>query len=119
MSDEPVRAMQNVAAKAPWPVAGIGVPVRVIDPPVLVLKHGVCVLLEQHACEMPPLGSMHEVPDVPGKHEVQAPSVHVPLAPQASSLVCGPSSSGQGRGPTSGGACPVVSGSRMSRVAVF
>jgi hypothetical protein len=30
MSDEPVRAMQNVAAKVPCPLAGIGVPVRTI-----------------------------------------------------------------------------------------
>jgi len=46
MSDEPVRAMQNVAAKVPWPLAEIGVPVRTIEPPPLVGKHGVCVLLD-------------------------------------------------------------------------
>src|SRR5262245_56686531 len=58
MSEEPVRAMQNVAAKPPWPVAGIGVPVRMIEPPPLVPKHGVVVAFEQQAWEMPPFESM-------------------------------------------------------------
>ena len=63
ISDELVRAMQKVAAKtALWPMVP-GVPVRVIEPVLLLVKHGTAALSEQHACEMPPLASRQEVPD--------------------------------------------------------
>src|SRR5262249_28699608 len=82
-----VGAMQKVAASAPlWPSVA-RFPERSMVPPFRVGKHGTLVLLEQHTCEMPPLGSMHCPSAVLAMHAlpVQA-AVQVP-APQASSCV--------------------------------
>ena len=106
--------MQKVAENATVLPLVAGFPLRVIG----LVKHGVEVLFEQQACEMPPFASTQFVPDplrqaVP----VQAPSVQVPVS-QSSDWSCGPALSPQGRAPVRGGASPVVSGSRMSSVAV-
>src|SRR5262249_18457019 len=98
-----------------------GFPLRIIEPPpaallaALVGKQGMVVLLAQQSWLMPPLASMQ----FPAASVVaQAAPVHCALhGPlQESSAVCGPLESGQGVGPVSAGAVPVVSGSLMSSV---
>jgi hypothetical protein len=79
-SDIGGRGMQNVPARtAVWPLVP-GIPVRVIDPVLLLVKQGVAVLSEQQACEMPPFASMHDAPEPETQaRPVQAPSTQAPL----------------------------------------
>jgi hypothetical protein len=108
--------MQNVpASTAVWPLVP-GVPVRLIDPVLLLVKQGLVVSSEQQACEMPPFASMHDVPEPDTQAEpVQAPSTHVPPSHE-SERAWGPLRSSHGSGPKRGGASPVVNATLRSRV---
>src|SRR5262249_881443 len=113
---ESVWAMQKVPAKTPPVVSPgmTGVPVREMTPPPLVGKQGTLVVVAQQSCEMPPWGSRQRPCEswLTQAEPVQ-PALQVP-APQLSSWVWGPEESGQGSGPFSSLAVPVVRGSSMS-----
>src|SRR5262249_20061224 len=109
-----VGAMQKVAARAPRCPSVARLPERWMVPPSRVGKHGRLVLLEQHTCEMPPLGSMHCPSAVLATHALPAQAaVQVP-APQPSSCVW--PTLLHGSGPGALWALSVVSGRSRSRV---
>jgi hypothetical protein len=108
--------MQNVPASTAVCPLVPGVPVRLIDPVLLLVKQGLVVSSEQQACEMPPFASMHDEPEpVTQAEPVQTPSTHVPLSHE-SERGWGPIKSSHGSGPSKGGASPVVSVMLKSRV---
>src|SRR5262245_63072337 len=110
--------MQNVPASTAVCPLVPGVPIRLIDPVLLLVKQGLVVSSEQQACEMPPFASMHDVPEPETQAgPVQKPSTHVPVSHE-SERGWGPVKSSHGSGPSRGGASPVVNVTLRSSVVV-
>src|SRR5262245_13631108 len=100
--------MQNVPASTAVCPLVPGVPVRVMDPVLLLVKQGLVVSSEQQACEMPPFASMHDEPEPEAQAgPVQTPSTHMPVSHE-SERGWGPTRSSHGSGPSRGGASPLV-----------